>query len=100
MGTHFSVDRLILPLINEAVICLQENVARVKDIDLAMMAGAGMPKGPLTLADERGLDEVLSMLEQWERKLGPRFHPAPLLRRKVRAGHLGKKAGRGFHEYA
>ncbi len=103
-GTPFSLDRTFLPLINEAVLCLQENIASVGDINKAMIAGTGMKRGadmvgPLQIADDMGLDVVLAKLLELEKVLGPRFHPAPLLRRKVLAGHLGKKSGKGFSEY-
>ena len=98
-GGAFDLDRLFLPMINEAIVCLQEGVAAAQDINIAMQAGAGMPKGPLAMADERGLDEVLAGLERLRAEHGERFRPAPLLKRKVRAGHLGIKAGRGFGEY-
>ena len=101
----FSVERVVYPLINEAVLALQEHVASVNDIDMAMIAGTGMSyhgdrKGPLGIADIIGLDVVLSGLEQLFAQYGERFRPARLLRTKVRAGHLGVKSGRGFHEYA
>jgi 3-hydroxyacyl-CoA dehydrogenase len=104
-GTPFSFDRLLLPMINEAAYALQEKVASPNDIDIAMMAGAGMadtsgPKGPLQIADEMGLDVVLAKLEELHSVLGERFRPAPLIKRKVRAGHLGVKTGKGFKEYA
>lgn len=104
-GTSFSFDRLILPMINEAAFALEEKVASPNDIDIAMMAGAGMadktgPKGPLQLADEMGLDVVLEKLEALHKELGERFRPAPLLKRKVRAGHLGVKTRKGFKEHA
>ncbi|HUS16872.1 MAG TPA: 3-hydroxyacyl-CoA dehydrogenase [Chloroflexia bacterium] len=98
-GTRFTSDRLILPLINEAVHCAGEGIASLGDIGLAMQAGAGFAQGPLEMADARGLDTVLADLEAWERELGPRFTPAPLLREKVAAGELGQKTGRGFLEY-
>ncbi len=104
-GTEFSMDRLMMPMINEAAECLLENVARPNDIDLAMIAGTGMTKGgermgPLTLADEIGLDVVLEKLQGFQARYGERFRPSRLLKTKVRAGHLGKKTGRGFLEYA
>ena len=103
-GTPFDLDRLFLPMINEAVFCLQENIASVGDINKAMIAGAGMKRGdhmmgPLQIADEMGLDAVLAKMSTYEQVLGRRFHPAPLLRRKVMAGQLGRKAGKGFGEY-
>ena len=103
-GTEFSWERLIMPLINEAVLCLQENIASVSDIDMAMIAGTGMTyhgerMGPLQLADTLGLDYVLGKLEEFRQKYGDRFRPARLLRTKVRAKHLGVKTGKGFHEY-
>lgn len=104
-GTSFSFERLILPMINEAAYALQEKVASPNDIDIAMMAGAGMadktgPKGPLQLADEMGLDVVVAKLEELQKELGERFRPAPLLKRKVRAGHLGVKTRKGFKEHS
>jgi len=104
-GTPFSVERCFLPLINEAALCLQENIASPADIDMAMMAGTGMrkgdtPMGPLAIADEMGLDKVLAQLEGFEAQLGERFRPAQLLRLKVKANHLGVKTGKGFLEHA
>ncbi|MBI3286915.1 MAG: 3-hydroxyacyl-CoA dehydrogenase [Chloroflexi bacterium] len=104
-GSEFSVERCLLPLINEAALCLEENIASPADIDMAMMAGTGMrrgdrPIGPLGLADEMGLDAVLGQLEEFQRKYGERFRPARYLRLKVKAKHLGKKVGKGFLEYA
>lgn len=103
-GTEFSPDRLMMPLINEAVLCLQEHIATAGDIDMAAIAGIGMKMGdermgPLAMADRIGLDVVLEKLEEFERELGPRFHPARLLRLHVRANHLGEKTGRGFLEH-
>lgn len=104
-GSTFTVERVIYPLINEAVLALQEHIAAIGDIDMAMIAGTGMTyhgerKGPLAIADQIGLDAVLAGLEQMFVQYGERFRPARLLRTKVRAGHLGVKVGRGFHEYA
>jgi len=103
--TPFSVERCLLPLINEAALCLQENIASPADIDMAMMAGTGMkkgdtPMGPLAIADEMGLDKVLAQLEEFEAQFGERFRPARLLRLKVQANHLGVKTGKGFLEHA
>ncbi len=104
MGTEFSTDRLMTPMINEAVLCLQEHVASASDIDMAAIAGIGMRMGdermgPLAMADRMGLDVVLEKLEQFKKELGPRFHPARLLRLHVRANHLGEKTSRGFLEH-
>lgn len=100
----FSVERLAYPLINEAVLSLTEHVASANDIDRAMVAGAGITyrgerKGPLAIADLIGLDVVLAGLTELHAQYGERFRPARLLRTKVRAGHLGVKTHRGFHEY-
>jgi 3-hydroxyacyl-CoA dehydrogenase len=101
-GTACSPERLLMPMINEAVICVQEGVATAADIDIAMMAGTGFPQdkgGPLHHADRVGLDVVLSELIRLARELGPRFWPAPMLKRMVAAGFLGVKSGRGFFTY-
>jgi 3-hydroxyacyl-CoA dehydrogenase len=104
-GTPFTFERLLLPMINEAAHALQEKVASPNDIDIAMMAGAGMadttgPKGPLQIADEMGLDVVLAKMQEYHAIFGERFRPAPLLKRKVAAGQLGVKTGKGFKEHA
>jgi len=104
-GTEFSVERLMYPLINEAALCVQENIASITDIDMSMVAGTGMTYGgervgPLVIADKIGLDVVVETLNSLAEELGPRFRPARPLKLRVRAGHLGEKAGRGFHEYA
>ena len=98
-GTSFTPDRLILPLINEAARAAEEGIASLNDIGIAMQAGAGLPQGPLEMADERGLDTIVAGLEALQRELGDRFAPAPLLRQKVAAGELGRKTGSGFLEY-
>ena len=98
----FTPERLILPLINEAVICLQEGVATASDIDIAMVAGMGFPQdkgGPLHLADAIGIDVVTAELTRLSRELGPRFWPAPMLKRMVAANYLGVKTKRGFFTY-
>jgi 3-hydroxyacyl-CoA dehydrogenase len=100
--TRFTAERLLLILINEAVICLQEGVASAADIDIAMIAGTGFPQdkgGPLHLADDLGIEVVLQGLETFKQELGPRFWPAHMLKRMVAAGYLGKKSGRGFFSY-
>ena len=104
-GTRFSVERLMYPLINEAALCVQENIASITDIDMSMVAGTGMTYGgervgPLVIADKIGLDVVVEQLNGLAEELGPRFRPSRPLKLRVRAGHLGEKAGKGFHEYA
>ncbi len=102
--TEFSADRLMMPMINEAAMCLEEDIANVNDIDMACIAGIGMKvgdqrMGPLEYADEVGLKIVVQKLEDLEKKYGPRFHPTALLYQKAKAGDLGKKTGRGFMEW-
>lgn len=99
----FSVHRVILPMINEAIRCLEEHVCTAAEVDLAVIAGLGFPPskgGILHYADEIGLDTVLAELSQLTAQLGGRFWPSPLLKRKVAAGHLGKKAKKGFFDYS
>jgi 3-hydroxyacyl-CoA dehydrogenase/enoyl-CoA hydratase/3-hydroxybutyryl-CoA epimerase len=107
-GTKFSVDRLMMPMLNEAFMCVEEGIANVNDIDMACIAGVGMQvnkggelvrMGPLEYADELGLDVVLEKLQALEQEFGRRFKPADILVRKVKAGELGQKAKRGFKEY-
>ncbi len=96
----FVVNRLLLPVLNEACFALAEGLASSRDIDLAMKAGAGMPMGPFELADMIGLDVTLEVAETMYRAFGdPKYRPSPLLRRQVDAGFLGRKSGRGFYEY-
>jgi len=104
-GTRFSIERLMYPLINEAALCIQENIASITDIDMSMVAGTGMTYGgervgPLVIADKIGLDIVVETMEALAKELGPRFRPSRPLKLRVRAGHLGEKSGKGFHEYA
>ncbi|MBP2675752.1 MAG: 3-hydroxybutyryl-CoA dehydrogenase [Deltaproteobacteria bacterium] len=96
----FIVNRILVPMINEAVYALMEGVGKAEDIDAAMKMGANHPMGPLALADLIGLDTVLEILNVLHRGLGdPKYRPCPLLARYVDAGYLGKKSGRGFYIY-
>ena len=96
----FVSNRILMPMINEAVFCLMEGVASADDIDTVMKLGMNHPMGPLTLADFIGLDVCLSIMEVLHTQLGDdKYRPCPLLRRKVTAGHLGRKSGQGFFAY-
>jgi 3-hydroxybutyryl-CoA dehydrogenase len=96
----FAVNRLLVPMINEAAFLLQEGVASAEDIDESMKLGAAHPMGPLALADLIGLDVCLSIMEVLQEGFGdPKYRPCPLLKRMVAAGYLGRKSGRGFHVY-
>ena len=97
----FISNRILCPMINEAIYALMEGVGTAEAIDTVMKLGANHPMGPLTLADFIGLDVVLSILEVLYEGFGdPKYRPCPLLRKMVAAGHLGRKSGRGFYEYA
>jgi 3-hydroxybutyryl-CoA dehydrogenase len=96
----FISNRILCPMINEAIFALQENVGTPEAIDTVMKLGMNHPMGPLTLADLIGLDVVLFVMEVLQRDLGEdKYRPAPLLRRMVDAGYLGRKSGRGFYQY-
>lgn len=96
----FIANRVLMPMINEAIFALDEGVATAEGIDTVMRLGMGHPMGPLALADLIGLDVCLAILEVMQRDLGdPKYRPAPLLRRYVAAGWLGRKAKRGFYRY-
>ena len=96
----FISNRILCPMINEAIFALQENVGTPEAIDAVMKLGMNHPMGPLTLADLIGLDVVLFIMEILQRDLGEdKYRPAPLLRKMVDAGYLGRKSGRGFYQY-
>ena len=96
----FIVNRILIPMLNEAAYALMEGLGTAEDIDTAMKLGTNQPMGPLQLADFIGLDTVLFIAEVMHRGLGdPKYRPCPLLRQYVDAGWLGKKSGRGFHVY-
>ena len=96
----FAVNRVLCPMLNEAIFALQEGVASAADIDEGMKLGCNHPIGPLALADLVGLDTLLSIMEVFQRDYGdPKYRPAPLLREMVAAGLLGRKSGQGFFSY-
>ncbi|MBM6551049.1 3-hydroxyacyl-CoA dehydrogenase NAD-binding domain-containing protein [Marinomonas ostreistagni] len=96
----FIVNRMLIPMINEAISIYAESVASIDDIDKAMKLGANHPLGPLALADLIGTDVCLSIMETLHYETGdPKYRAHPLLRQYVRAGYLGRKSGRGFHAY-
>ena len=95
----FIVNRILMPMINEAVFALQESVAGPEDIDKAMKLGCHHPMGPLALADLIGLDTCLSIMQVLQQGLGDKYAPCPLLKKYAEEGHLGKKTGKGFYTY-
>ncbi|MEO7041665.1 MAG: 3-hydroxybutyryl-CoA dehydrogenase [Gemmatimonadaceae bacterium] len=97
----FVANRILMPMINEAVYCVMEGVGTPEAIDTVMKLGMNHPMGPLTLADFIGLDTCVAILEVMHQGLGdPKYRPCPLLRKYVAAGWLGRKTGRGFYKYA
>ncbi|MCL4819999.1 MAG: 3-hydroxybutyryl-CoA dehydrogenase [Vicinamibacteria bacterium] len=96
----YVTTRVILPFLNEAAHVVMEGVASAKDVDASVRLGFGLPFGPLTLADRMGLDQLLRWMQHLFHETGEaRYRPCPLIRKMVRAGHLGVKSGRGFFEY-
>jgi len=96
----FVVNRILCPMINEAIFCLQEGLATAEDIDQGMKLGTNQPIGPLALADMIGLDVMIAVMNVfYEGFNDPKYRPAPLLKEMVAAGYLGRKTGRGFYRY-
>ena len=97
----FVVNRILCPMINEAIFCLQEGLATAEDIDAGMKLGTNQPIGPLALADMIGLDVMIAVMNVFYDGFNdPKYRPAPLLKEMVAAGYLGRKTGRGFYTYA
>ncbi len=96
----FAVNRILVPMINEAIFVLMEGIASAEDIDQGMKLGANHPIGPLALADLIGLDTLLMVMETlYHETADSKYRPCPLLKKMVRAGHYGRKSGQGFYKY-
>jgi 3-hydroxybutyryl-CoA dehydrogenase len=95
----FAVNRILVPMLNEAYFVYAEGIASAEDIDKGMVLGANHPIGPLALSDLVGLDTLLHVLEGFYKELGDKYRPAPILKKMVRAGYLGRKSGKGFYNY-
>ena len=96
----FVINRLYLPMVNEAFMALESGLASAEEIDRSCTLGLGLPLGPLAAADTFGLDILLACMETFRRELGDKYRPSPLLVKLVKAGHLGRKTGRGVYHYS